>query len=89
MYQAVGQNFAVFASYAGADKSPAWFHNLVAHPDITVEVDGATIAVTARVTEGEERDSIWTTQKDRYSIFADYEAKTDREIPVVLLERRA
>ncbi|PZC41703.1 MAG: protein of unknown function (DUF385) [Chloroflexi bacterium] len=89
MYQAVGQNFAVFASYAGADKSPAWFHNLVAHPDITVEVDGATLAVTARVTEGAERESIWTTQKQRYSVFADYEAKTDREIPVVLLERQA
>lgn len=89
MYQAVADSFAVFASYAGADKSPAWFHNLVAHPDITVEVDGQTVAVTARVTEGEERESIWTTQKQRYPIFADYEAKTTREIPVVLLERRA
>ena len=88
MYQAVGDDFAIFASYAGAPRSPAWFHNLVAHPQTTVEVGSEVVAVTARVTAGAAREAIWSTQKQRYPFFAEYEAKTDREIPVVVLERR-
>ena len=88
MYQAVGDDFAIFASYAGAPRHPAWFHNLVAHPQTTVEMGREVVAVTARVTAGAEREAIWSAQKQRYPFFADYEAKTDREIPVVVLERR-
>ena len=92
MYQAVGDAFAVFASKAGADTNPDWFHNLRAHPDVTVEVgDGErveTLSVTARVLDDAEREPIWATQKERYPGFADYETKTSRVIPVVLLERR-
>lgn len=92
MYQAVGDAFAVFASKAGADTNPDWFHNLRAHPDVTVEVgDGErveTLTVTARVLDDAEREPIWATQKERYPGFADYETKTSRVIPVVLLERR-
>ena len=86
MYQAVGDGYAVFASKAGAPKNPDWFHNLVAHPDVTVEVGTETKAVRARVLTGDERESIWSTQKQRYPTFAEYEAKTSRQIPVVLLE---
>ena len=90
MYQAVGDAFAVFASKAGADTNPDWFHNLRAHPEVTVEVgDGErvqTVPVTARVLDDEERAPIWATQKERYPGFADYETKTTRVIPVVLLE---
>lgn len=77
---------AVFASAAGADHHPAWFHNLVAAPDITIEVGTETRAVRARVAEGEERTRIWEAQKAAMPGFADYEAATDREIPVVVLE---
>jgi deazaflavin-dependent oxidoreductase (nitroreductase family) len=92
MYQAVGDAFAVFASKAGADDNPDWYHNLKAHPEVSIEVgDGTrieTLPVTARVLEPAERAPIWETQKERYPGFADYERKTDRVIPVVLLERR-
>lgn len=87
MYQVVGDHFAVFASKAGAPSHPDWYHNLVAHPDITVEVGSDTVAVSARVTKGDERQEIWTRQKKDYPQFAGYEEATTREIPVVLLER--
>jgi deazaflavin-dependent oxidoreductase (nitroreductase family) len=86
MYQAVDGHYAVFASKAGAPTNPDWFHNLVAHPDATVEIGTATLAVRARVASGDERTRVWETQKERYPGFADYETKTDREIPVVILE---
>ena len=87
MYQAVGESFAVFASKAGAPTNPDWYHNLVANPETTVEVGTETLQVRARVAEGDERHSIWERQKTLYPGFAEYEAKTSREIPVVILER--
>lgn len=86
MYQRVGEDYAVFASKAGAPTNPDWFHNLRAHPDATIEVGTETLAVRARVAEGDEREQIWTRQKQAYPGFADYEASTSREIPVVILE---
>jgi deazaflavin-dependent oxidoreductase (nitroreductase family) len=88
MYQAVGDSFAVFASKAGADTNPDWYHNVIAHPETVAEVGTETIEVTARVLDAEEREPIWQEQKSRYPGFADYETKTSRVIPVVLLERR-
>lgn len=91
MYQAVGDDLAVFASKAGAPDNPDWYHNLLANPDATVEIAGDdgidTVAVRARVAGDDERAPIWATQKERYPGFAEYEAKTDRVIPVVILER--
>ncbi len=86
MYQAVDDGWAVFASKAGADTDPDWFHNLVANPDASIEVGTETRSVRARVTEGQERTDIWSIQKERYPGFAEYEARTDREIPVLVLE---
>jgi deazaflavin-dependent oxidoreductase (nitroreductase family) len=88
MYQAVGDGFAVFASAAGADTNPDWYHNLVAHPEVTVEVGTETLEVTARILDDMERQPVWDTQKERYPGFAGYEAKTTRVIPVVMLDRR-
>jgi deazaflavin-dependent oxidoreductase (nitroreductase family) len=88
MYQAVGDGFAVFASKGGADTNPDWYHNLLAHPDVTVEVGAETLEATARVLEPEERQPVWDEQKARYPGFADYETKTDRVIPVIMLDRR-
>ena len=86
MYQDLGGSIAVFASMAGAPNNPAWFHNLVANPDVTVEIGAETKAFRARVAEPGEREPIWTKQKADYPGFADYESKTDRVIPVVILD---
>src|SRR5215212_6274579 len=88
MYQAVGDSFAVFASKGGADTNPDWFHNLKINPEARIEVGTETLEVTARVLNSEDRAPIWEEQKVRYPGFADYEAKTDRVIPVVMLDRR-
>ena len=86
MYQAVGDAYAVFASKGGAPSNPDWYHNLVATPDATVEVGTRNVPVRARIADDVERDAIWETQKQRYPGFADYEASTTRQIPVVILE---
>ena len=87
-YQPLESGYAVFASKGGAPSNPDWYHNLKANPDTTVEVGDDTISVHARVAEGDERDKIWTKQKTNVPAFAGYEEKTDRQIPVVILEPR-
>ena len=87
MYQDVPEGYAIFASKGGADTNPDWYHNLVADPRAEVEVGTETVPVQARVTHGEDRDRIWTRQKSEYPQFEDYESKTLRAIPVVVLER--
>lgn len=86
MYLQVGDDLAVFASKAGALTNPDWFHNLVAHPQTTVEVGTTTFPVMARVAGNNEREPIWEKQKEVAPGFADYERKTSRQIPVVILE---
>ena len=89
MYQSVNGGYAVFASKGGADTNPDWFHNLIANPNTTVEVGADTIAVAARVAEGDERDRIWERQKTDWPQFAEYERKTARDrIPVIILNPR-
>ena len=89
MYQAVGGDYAVFASKAGAPDNPAWFHNLVANPDTVVHVRGQrNRAVRARVAGPEERAALWPRLVELYADFEKYAAWTDREIPVVILEPR-
>ena len=70
---------------AGAP-TPTPIHNLVANPRAAVEVGKKEVDVSARIATGDERTRLWNTQKDRYPGFADYENKTTREIPVVILE---
>jgi deazaflavin-dependent oxidoreductase (nitroreductase family) len=90
MYQRVDGSYAIFASAGGAPRDPQWFRNLVAHPDVTLEVGASSVKVRARVTEGNERASIWETQKERYPQFAEYEKSTaPRVIPVVVLDPEA
>jgi deazaflavin-dependent oxidoreductase (nitroreductase family) len=86
VYQQVGDNYAVFASKGGAPTNPDWYHNLVAHPDVKIEVGDKTIGARARVAEGDERERIWSKQKQVMPGFADYDQKTSRVIPVVVLE---
>jgi deazaflavin-dependent oxidoreductase (nitroreductase family) len=86
MYQAVGSSYAIFATKAGAPTHPAWYHNLLAHPQVSVEIGSQTVPLVARVAEGAERDRIWTAQKRDHPGFADYETRTTRQIPVIVLE---
>jgi deazaflavin-dependent oxidoreductase (nitroreductase family) len=89
MYRKEGDDLVIFASKAGAPTNPDWFHNLRAHPDVSVEVGAETRPVVAREAQGEERDRIWEAHKKEFPGFAEYEAKTDRVIPVVVLESRS
>jgi len=86
MYRADGGRLVVFASQAGADTNPDWFWNLLAQPRVTVEVGTQTREAVARVAEGAERTRLWEAQKSEWPGFADYEKRTDRQIPVVILE---
>ena len=83
----VPYNLVIFATKGGAPTDPDWYHNLLAHPDVTVEVGTEIVPVRARVAEGDERDRLWSLQKELMPGFAEYEAKTTRQIPVVVLER--
>jgi deazaflavin-dependent oxidoreductase (nitroreductase family) len=87
MYLRDGDRMAVFASKAGAPTNPDWYHNLVANPRATVEVGTETFEVEAEVATREERDRLYATQAERYPGFKEYEEKTTRVIPVVLLRR--
>jgi deazaflavin-dependent oxidoreductase (nitroreductase family) len=87
VYQPAGDDLAIFASKGGAPTHPDWYHNLLAHPDVTVELGPDTVPVRARLAEGAERDRIWSRQKEIMPGFAGYEANTSRVIPVVILER--
>jgi deazaflavin-dependent oxidoreductase (nitroreductase family) len=89
MYLADGDNYAVFASKGGAPTSPDWYHNLVANRRASIEVGDKTISVVARFVEGDERERLFSQQKELYPGFAEYEAKTTRQIPVVVLEPEA
>jgi deazaflavin-dependent oxidoreductase (nitroreductase family) len=86
MYQDLADGrIAVFASKAGAPTHPDWYYNLVANVYVTAEIGTETRRFRARTATGRERESIWAKQKQDYPGFADYETKTEREIPVVIL----
>jgi deazaflavin-dependent oxidoreductase (nitroreductase family) len=85
-YRRVDGGYAVFASKAGAPTNPDWYHNVVANPRVQAEIGTDTVSLTARVADPQEREPIWTAQKTENPGFAEYEHKTDRQIPVVILE---
>jgi deazaflavin-dependent oxidoreductase (nitroreductase family) len=87
MYLNLDDRIYVFASKAGADTSPDWFHNLVATPRVTVELGTETFEATAAVLAEPDRSRIYAVQAQRYPGFAEYEVKTTRVIPVVELSR--
>ncbi len=89
LYVPDGDSFAVVASKGGDPKHPGWFHNLVAQPDVEVQIGRERIPVRARVVEGDERARLWTRANEiNRGQYNDYQSLTDRRIPVVLLERR-
>ncbi len=88
MYLPDGDRWLVFASKGGAPTSPDWFHNLVANPTVTVEVGTEAFEADATVVTGEERDRLYAQQTQLYPMFAEYEQRTTRKIPVVALTRK-
>ena len=88
VYGRDGENFVLVASKGGYPKHPAWFHNLRANPDTTVQVGSRTLKVHARVAEGEERTRLWSLMLGVYAGYDAYRKRTEREIPLVVLEPR-
>ena len=85
-YQPVGDAYAVFGTNWGRPEHPAWYHNLQAHPETTIEVGMAVIPVRARVARGAERDRIWARQTQLVPAMGVYGQRAGRRIPVVILE---
>jgi deazaflavin-dependent oxidoreductase (nitroreductase family) len=85
MYVRDGDRLLVIASNAGAPRHPDWYHNLVAHPDVSVEMTGESFPATAVVLRGEERDRVFAGIVENYPFFADHQGKVRRTIPVVAL----
>jgi deazaflavin-dependent oxidoreductase (nitroreductase family) len=83
-----GDRLLIFASKRGAPTNPDWYHNVVAHPQVTVEVGTETYEATATILTGEERDRLFARQAELYPQFGEYQAKTTRKIPVIALEHR-
>jgi deazaflavin-dependent oxidoreductase (nitroreductase family) len=83
-----GEGWVVVASKGGAPEHPDWFQNLTADPDIEIQVLGERIPVEAATAEGEERSRLWKLMTEVWPAYDDYQASTDREIPVVVLTRR-
>jgi F420H(2)-dependent quinone reductase len=81
--------YAVVASLGGAPKHPVWYHNLLAHPLVELQDGPARADYTVREVEGAERDLWWARSVEAYPDYADYQTKTDRVIPVLVLEPTA
>jgi deazaflavin-dependent oxidoreductase (nitroreductase family) len=86
-YTRDGGPYVIAASKSGAPTNPAWFHNLVKNPEVTVEAGGEKFKARATVTSGEERDRLWDQHAAQRPEFRDYPKKTDRVIPIILLDR--
>ena len=84
-----GDRIVIIASKGGAPSHPDWYRNVTANPDVTVELPGERFRAKARVAEGHERDRLFRAQADLMPNFDEYATKTDRVIPVVVLERVA
>ena len=88
IYDSRGDDLVVVASKGGAPDHPGWYKNLLAHPDASVQVRGERFDVRARTAEGAERDELWRLMNRSWPNYDTYATRTDREIPVVVLERR-
>lgn len=88
LYVRDGEDLAIVASKGGFPKHPAWYHNLLANPDTTVQVGSERRMVHARVARPEERERLWAMAVEAWPGYEDYRRRTDREIPLVVLEPR-
>ncbi|PXY21747.1 nitroreductase family deazaflavin-dependent oxidoreductase [Prauserella sp. PE36] len=89
IYQEHEGDYVIVASKGGADEHPGWYHNLVADPQVTVQVKADKFAAKARTASESEKAVLWPKMAAVWPAFDDYQKKTDRDIPVVVLERVA
>jgi deazaflavin-dependent oxidoreductase (nitroreductase family) len=87
IYGADGDRYLVVASYGGRPHHPAWYHNLIADPDVIVQVGEETFPAKARPATAEERPRMWELMAEIWPDYDNYQRKTEREIPVVVIER--
>ncbi len=87
VYSKDGDRFVIIASKAGAPNNPAWYHNLVAHPEVTLEIGTERFKARAVVTKGGERERLFNAQAKQMGVFDEYRKKTTRQIPVIALTR--
>ena len=88
VYSRDGNDIVIVASMGGAPSHPAWYHNIIANPRVTIEVDGARIDATAHIAEADERRRLYDQHAELHQSFTEYEAKTGgRVIPVIVLQR--
>jgi F420H(2)-dependent quinone reductase len=88
LYLPDGDDLVIVASYGGAPKNPAWFHNLKAAPETVVEVGRERRPVVAHIAGDEERARLWPALLDLYPAYGDYQQRTERQIPLVVLKSR-
>ena len=87
IYQPYGDDYLIVASKGGADEPPAWYLNLEADPEVDVQIRGDRFKARARTAGSEEKPDMWRTMTATWPAYDEYQQKTDREIPVVVLER--
>ena len=88
MYLPDGDRYVIFASKGGAPENPGWYHNLKANPSVVLEVGTESFPAEASITTGTERDQLYARQAAKYPNFGEYQKRTTREIPVVVLKRK-
>jgi deazaflavin-dependent oxidoreductase (nitroreductase family) len=88
MFARDGERYVVFASKNAAPSHPDWYHNLVANPQVEVELGSERFAATATVLEGEERRRVWAESARIFPLLDEHQSRTERQIPVVVLQRR-
>ena len=88
IYEADGDRYVIVASKGGAPEDPGWYRNLAKEPDVELQVWGEVFPARAHTAEGEERDRLWKLAAEQWPDYDEYATRTDRQIPVVVLERR-
>ncbi|MFZ0887312.1 MAG: nitroreductase family deazaflavin-dependent oxidoreductase [Candidatus Binataceae bacterium] len=87
VYSKDGDRFVIIASKAGAPSNPSWYHNLVAHPEVTLEIGAEHFKARTVIIKGEERERLFNAQAQQMAVFNEYRKRTARQIPVIALER--
>jgi deazaflavin-dependent oxidoreductase (nitroreductase family) len=88
IFTPVSDKYVIIASKGGSPTHPGWFHNIQADPDIEVQIKGEKFPATARVAESPEREELWAEAVKTWPSFDVYQSRTDRKIPVVVIERK-
>ncbi len=87
IYAEDGDRYVIVASKGGAPEDPGWYRNLAQTPEVELQVKGDVFRAHAHTAAGEEREQLWRKANEIWPHYAEYQTKTDREIPVVVLER--